>query len=64
MANTPHSKLDKLEELLGNAIEKVLNEHDDTPDLASVDTTGDKVAAKVVSVLHKIADKFKSQEQQ
>lgn len=60
MADNHSSKLDKLEQLLGDAIEKVLSEHDETPDLDAVDTTGDKVAEKVVGVLHKVADKFKS----
>jgi len=54
------SKLDKLEELLGSTIEKILKEHDETPDLDDVDTTGDKVAEKVVGVLHKVAEKFKA----
>lgn len=54
------SSLDRLEQLLGDAIEKVLNEHDVTPDLDDVDTKGDKIAEKVVGVAHRIADKFKS----
>lgn len=63
MADQGPSKLDKLEELLGNTIEKILKEHDETPDLHDVDTKGDKVAEKVVSVLHRVADKFKTEKE-
>lgn len=55
---TSKSLLDALELKLGDAIEKILNEHDATPALESVDTKGDKVANHVAEALRKIADKL------
>lgn len=48
--------IDKIETVVGDCVEKILNEEDATPALDDVDTKGDKVGEVVGDALHKIHD--------